>query len=111
MADFFARRAAKSAKFYSSGPFAVFAGFEGGRPRYLTVFIFIPKLCATVIPRSASDEESYCKDFSLPLEMTVWVDFEHFFALLSAKMPWWLYKPIFESKSKIKSKIKTDRMI
>ena len=29
-----------------------------------------PDFSATVIPRSASDEESYCKDFSLPLEMT-----------------------------------------
>jgi len=33
-------------------------------------YIVMPRFSATVIPRSASDEESWCKDFSLPLEMT-----------------------------------------
>ena len=33
-------------------------------------YIVIPSLSATVIPRSVSDEESWCKDLSLPLEMT-----------------------------------------
>jgi len=40
-----------------------------------------------VIPRSESAEESYLKDFSLPLEMTVWADFERLFELLSTKNP------------------------
>jgi len=53
----------------------------------LKLFLIIPIAFAVVIPRSASDEESYCKDFSLSLEMTVWTDIQGLFELLSAKMP------------------------
>ena len=50
------------------------------------IYIFIPDTSGTVIPRSMSDEESCLKDFSLPLEMTLWADFQCPFALLPAKM-------------------------
>ena len=51
------------------------------------IFDVIPKASDMVIPRSESDEESYLKDFSLPLEMTGWADFERLFELLSTKKP------------------------
>jgi hypothetical protein len=50
-----------------------------GLPGNLAIFGIIPEYFADVIPRSASDEESCCKDFSLPLEMTLWTDFERLF--------------------------------
>jgi hypothetical protein len=46
-----------------------------------------PNLCAIGIPGNDRDEESYCKDFSLSLEMTVRTDFQDVFELLPAKMP------------------------
>ena len=55
----------------------------------------MPISCATVSPRNDSNEESCYKDFSLPLEMTVWMDFQGPFELLSANMPWRLNKSLF----------------
>ncbi|HMA85524.1 MAG TPA: hypothetical protein VKN73_07460, partial [Desulfosalsimonadaceae bacterium] len=70
-----------------------------GLPRNSILYIVIPDLSATVIPRNDSDEESYCKDFSLPLEMTVWTGFERLFELLSAKTPPRRHKPLFTKPS------------
>jgi len=59
-----------------------------GPPMNQIICIVIPAPSATVIPpMSASDEESFCRDFSLSLEMTVRSNFQGLFELLSAKMP------------------------
>jgi hypothetical protein len=43
-----------------------------------STYVVVPESIADVIPRNDSDEESL-KDFSLPLEMTVWTDFQGLF--------------------------------
>src|SRR6056297_2690384 len=68
-------------------------------PRNSIVYAVIPDLYANVIPRNDSDEESCRKDFSLPLEMTVWTGFDRLFELLSAKIKPRRHKPLFTSLS------------
>jgi hypothetical protein len=61
-------------------------------------------ISATVIPNSDRDEESYCKDFSLPLEMTFRSDFQGLFELLFAKiLPWRRHKSLFTKRSKFET--------
>jgi len=70
-----------------------------GLPWNSILYIVIPDLFATVIPRNDSDEESCRKDFSLPLEMTVWTGFERLFELPSAKIPSRRHKLLFTNPS------------
>jgi len=52
----------------------------------LFFYVIISDPSATVISRKNRDAESYRKDFSLSLEMTVWTDFRGLFELLSAEI-------------------------
>ena len=70
-----------------------------GLPSNSILYIVIPERSATVIPRNDSDEESCGKDFSLPLEMTVWIGFEGLFELLTAKIPPRRNKSLFTKPS------------
>jgi hypothetical protein len=51
-------------------------GVRGGGVKDSILSIVIPEPTVSVMPRNASDEASYLKDFSLPLEMTVCTDFD-----------------------------------
>src|SRR6056297_2994683 len=74
------------------------AGARGGMLfGSLIIYVVLPKPSDAAIPRNVSDEESYCKDFSLPLEMTVWTDFERLFELLSVKMPPRRHKAFYQT--------------